>query len=67
MHVTRFDLLLVGTDIAASPATDKAFRAASARVPVIDLGNEFATLEAGEAAQGLLDKIAACLQPSGNA
>jgi anti-sigma B factor antagonist len=67
MHVTRFDLLLVGTDIAAAPATDKAFRAASVKVPAIELGNEFATLEAGEAAQGLLDKIAACLQPSGNA
>jgi len=63
MHVTRFDLLLVGAEITAAPATDKAFRAACSGVPVIELGSEFSTLEAGEAAKGLLEKIAACLHP----
>jgi anti-sigma B factor antagonist len=63
MHVTRFDLLLVGAEITASPATDKAFRTACSGVPVIELGSEFSTLEAGEAAKGLLEKIAACLHP----
>lgn len=62
MRVTRFHLLLVGAEIAAAPATDKAFRAASAGVPVIALEKEFSTQEAGEATKGLLEKIAACLQ-----
>lgn len=62
MRVTRFDLLLLETGLAAAPATEQAFRAACAKVPVIDLGSEFSTLEAGEAAAGLLAKIAAHLQ-----
>lgn len=66
MRVTRFHLLLVGAEIAAAPATDKAFRDASAGVPVIALEKEFSTWEAGEATKGLLEKIAACLQ-SGSA
>ncbi len=39
----------MGAEIAAAPATDKAFRAASAGVPVIALEKEFSTQEAGEA------------------
>jgi len=62
MHVTRFNLLLLGAEMAASPATDKAFRTACAEVPVIELGPEFSTLEAGQAAQELLERIAASLQ-----
>jgi anti-sigma B factor antagonist len=62
MRVSRFDLLLVGADVAASPATEKSFRDACARVPVIELGSEFSTLEAGEAATALLERIAAELQ-----
>jgi len=61
MQVTRFNLLLLGADIPASPATDKAFRTASGGIPVIELGSEFSTLEAGEATKDLLDKVAACL------
>ena len=62
MRVSRFDLLLVGADVTASPATEKSFRDACARVPVIELGREFSTLEAGEAATALLEKIATQLQ-----
>jgi len=62
MRVSRFDLLLVGADVTASPATEKSFRDACARVPVIELGREFSALEAGEAATALLEKIAAQLQ-----
>jgi len=62
MRVSRFDLLLVGADVTASPATEKSFRDACSRVPVIELGREFSTLEAGEAATALLEKIAAQLQ-----
>jgi CheY-like chemotaxis protein len=62
MRVTRFDLLLVGPEVTAAPATEKIFRDACARVPVVELGSEFSTLEAGEATSNLLEKIAACLQ-----
>jgi anti-sigma B factor antagonist len=64
MRVSRFDLLLVGADVTASPATEKSFRDACARVPVIELAPEFSTLEAGEAASALLEKIATHLQPT---
>lgn len=62
MRVSRFDLLLLGADVGASPATEKAFRDACSRMPMIELGSEFSTLEAGEATVGLLEKIAAQLQ-----
>lgn len=62
MRVTRFDLVLVGADLSAAPATDKSFRDACAALPVIELGNDFSTQEAGQAASTLLEKIAACLQ-----
>lgn len=64
MRVSRFDLLVVGTDLTASPATDKSFRDACAKVPVIDLGPDFSTLEAGQAALELLAKISARLEPA---
>jgi len=63
MRVTRFDLLLVGAELTGSPATEKSFRDACAAVPVVELGADFSTLEAGEAAQVLLQRIATCLQP----
>ncbi|SPF49510.1 hypothetical protein SBA1_910058 [Candidatus Sulfotelmatobacter kueseliae] len=63
MRVSRFDLLLVSTDMTASPATEKSFREACAGVPVIELGTEFSTLEAGQATAELMEKIAARLQP----
>lgn len=62
MRVTRFDLLLVGAAVTTSPATQKAFCDACQGVPVIELGSEFSTLDAGEAASGLLEKVAASLQ-----
>lgn len=64
MRVTRFDLLLTGAELTASPATEKSFRDACAAVPLIELGSEFSTLEAGEAASRLLEKIEARLQPT---
>jgi anti-anti-sigma factor len=63
MRVTRFDLLLAGPGITASPATQQAFQSACASVPVIELGSEFSTLDAGEAGAGLLEKIEAVLNP----
>jgi anti-anti-sigma factor len=62
MRVSRFDLLLVGADVGASPDTEKSFRDACATFPVIELEADFSTLEAGVAASGLLEKIAAHFQ-----
>ena len=61
MRITRFDLLLLGAELSASPAVENSFREACTAVPCIELGNEFSTLEAGEATSGLLEKIAARL------
>lgn len=61
MRVTRFDLVLAGPDVGASPAVRESFHEACAKLPVIELGSEFSTLDAGEAGAGLLEKIAARL------
>lgn len=66
MRVSRFDLLLTGPNITASPATEKSFREACATVPFIELGSDFSTLEAGDAASSLLNKIASQLQTALN-
>ena len=61
MRVTQFDLLLVGPDLTPSPASPPAFQEACARFPVLELGREFSTRDAGEAGAGLLQKIEARL------
>ena len=63
MRVTRFDLLLVGADLTASPVTEKSWRELCAGTPVIELERSFSTLEAGEAAAQLMAKVAAHLPP----
>jgi len=63
MRVTKFDLLVVGPDLTTSPATRQAFEVASARLPMIELGSEFSTRDAGEAGAALLEKIEARLNP----
>jgi len=63
MRVTHFDLLLMGPDLTTSPATQQAFQAVRAKLPVIELGSEFSTRDAGEATAGLLEKIQAQLNP----
>lgn len=62
MRCTRFDLAVVGASVTAAPGTDKTFRDACAKLPVVELGSQFSTLEAGEAASGLLKQIAERLQ-----
>jgi len=64
MRVTSFRLLLLGPGLTASPAVQQTFQQACAKVPVLQLGHEFSGLEAGEAASGLLEKIAASLNSS---
>jgi anti-sigma B factor antagonist len=59
MRVTHFDLVLMGSGMSASPGTQQSFQAACAALPVIELGSEFSTRDAGEAGAGLLAKIEA--------
>jgi anti-sigma B factor antagonist len=61
MRVTKFDLLLAGPGVMASPAAQQSFQSACASLPVIELGQEFSTSDAGEAASGLLERIDARL------
>ena len=58
-------LLVVGPSLTASPATRQAFETARTRIPVVEMGSDFATLDAGEAASRLLECIEARLQPNG--
>jgi anti-sigma B factor antagonist len=62
MRVNRFDLAVVGAGITASPITEKSFREACAKVPLVEIGSHFSTSEAGEATGELLQKIAERLQ-----
>jgi STAS domain len=63
MRVTEVDLLLIGPDRIASTASPQSFRDACARLPVIELGSDFSTRDAGEAGAELLETIAARLRP----
>ena len=63
MRITNFDLLLAGPDLTTSPATQQAFQVACKRLPVIELGSEFSTRDAGEAGAALLEEIEARLSP----
>jgi anti-sigma B factor antagonist len=67
MRVSRFDLVMLGAGMSAAPATEKSFRDACAALPLIELPPDFHTLEAGEAATGLLEKLAALLHPGSTA
>ena len=55
MRVSRFDLVLLGPGMTASP--HQGFQEACARLPVVELGHDFSTRDAGDAAAGLLENI----------
>ncbi len=63
LRATRPGLTILGPNLKASPATEEAFRSASAASPLLELGEEFSTLEAGQAATGLMEKIRALRSP----
>ena len=63
LRASRPALLVVGPSLTASPATRQAFEAACARMPVVEMGSDFSTLDAAEAASRLLERIHAHLQP----
>jgi anti-anti-sigma factor len=62
LRVTRPILLLLGPNLKASAAIQQAFAAARANAPVIELGADFSTQDAGQAASLLLQKVQARLQ-----
>ncbi|MBV8052564.1 MAG: anti-sigma factor antagonist [Acidobacteriaceae bacterium] len=57
IRVARPLVLIVGPSLAGSPGAEQAFAKASAKVPVMHLDSNFASLEAGEAAAQLLQGI----------
>ena len=57
IRATRPSLIILGPNLTASPRTQQNFRAACATAPVVELGNEFSTLDSGQAASELLEKI----------
>jgi DNA-binding response OmpR family regulator len=61
IRATRPGLMILGPSLAGSPGTQQSFKAACASLPVVELGHEFSTLHAGEAAAELLEKIRAHL------
>jgi CheY-like chemotaxis protein len=63
MRVSHFDLVLIGPELTSSAATHNGFQAACAKVPVVELGSDFSSCDAGEACAGLLQKIEARLNP----
>jgi len=68
IRATRPSLIILGPNLTASPGTQQSFRAACATAPVVELGNEFSTLVAGQAASELLEKIRVRLSsPDGRA
>lgn len=62
MRVSRFDLVILGPELVASPATEKSFRDACAILPVLQLECNFSTQEASEATSHLLEAISSRLQ-----
>jgi anti-sigma B factor antagonist len=59
LRATRPGLTIMGPNLKAAPGTEQAFRTACAACPVLELGDEFSTLEASQATSDLLEKIRA--------
>lgn len=57
IRVLRPVLLILGPNLTASPAARQAFEALCTKIPVIELGSDFSTLDAGEAASRLLQNM----------
>lgn len=57
LRATRPALVVLGPNLKAAAGTRQAFEQECAKAPVLELGANFATLEAGEAANDLLKKI----------
>jgi len=64
LRAVRPGLTIMGPNLRAAPGTEQAFRAACASCPVLELGDEFSTLEASHATAGLLERIRALGNPN---
>lgn len=62
LRATRPGLAILGPNLKGAPGAEQSFRGACA-APVLELGEEFSTLDAGQAAAELLDKIRALNSP----
>jgi anti-sigma B factor antagonist len=62
LRATRPGLAILGPSLKGAPGAEQAFRSACS-APVLELGEEFSTLEAGQAASELLEKIRALSSP----
>jgi anti-sigma B factor antagonist len=62
LRATRPGLAILGPSLRGAPGAEETFRNACA-APVLELGDEFSTLEAGQAASELLEKIRALSSP----
>jgi len=65
LRATRPSLIILGPNLMASPGARQGFTASCTTAPVVELGNEFSTLDAGQAASELLEKIRAHLHSQG--
>ena len=59
LRATRPGLTIVGPNLKASPVTEHAFQTACASSRVLELGEAFSTLEPGQAAADLLERVRA--------
>jgi anti-sigma B factor antagonist len=66
IRATRPDLIILGPSLTGGPGTEQAFRSACAAFPVVELGSDFSTRDAGQAASELLQAVRARLGPRGH-
>jgi len=64
LRATRPALTIIGPNLKAAPGTEQAFRAACVACPVLELGDEFSTMEASQATSDLLERIRVLGGPS---
>ena len=62
VRAMRPAMLVLGPTLGGSTGTQRAFRDACSALPVIELGEQFSTQDAGQAAGDLLSKINSCRQ-----
>jgi len=64
LRATRPALTIIGPNLKAAPGTEQAFWAACVACPVLELGDEFSTMEASQATSDLLERIRVLGGPS---
>ena len=64
IRATRPGLIVVGPSLRGSAASRRAFESTCTTAPVVELGDEFSSLDAGNVASELLEKIRVRLDPS---